>query len=90
MSGFELEGIGTLVDFVVAQRGPAGFVVPYVQAFIKLKDGPVIYSMLTNVSPTEEGPRIGAQMEMVVDSIRLDGETSVIGWKFQPKDSSNA
>jgi uncharacterized OB-fold protein len=84
MIPFELAGKGALVDFVVAERGPAGFAVPYIQAYIKLDDGPTVYSMLANVEPTELGPQIGESMEMVLGVIRRDGLIDIIGWKFQP------
>src|ERR1700728_1587026 len=59
MMPYDLRGCGTLVDFVIAQRGPAGFSVPYVQAYVKLDDGPTIYSMLANVDVSESGPKAG-------------------------------
>lgn len=85
MDRFTLAGRGTLVDFVVVERGPAGYAVPYVQAYIKLVDGPKIYSMLSGVEPTESGPKIGQPMEMIVDVIRGEDGVDVVGWKFRPE-----
>lgn len=84
MAAFELDGKGTLVDFAVTERGPAGFEVPYIQAYIKLNDGPMLYSMLANVDPTELGPRIGDSMEMTLGTIRWDETIEIVGWKFRP------
>jgi uncharacterized OB-fold protein len=85
MDRFTLAGRGTLVDFVVVERGPAGYAVPYVQAYIKLDDGPKIYSMLSGVEPTETGPKIGQGMEMIVDVIRSEDGVDIVGWKFRPE-----
>ena len=85
MDAFAITGRGLLVDFVVVERGPAGYAVPYVQAYIKLVDGPKIYSMLTGVEPTETGPKIGQSMEMIVDVIRNEGGVDIVGWKFRPE-----
>jgi uncharacterized OB-fold protein len=85
MDRFTLAGRGTLVDFVVVERGPAGYATPYVQAYIKLMDGPKIYSMLTGVEPTETGPKVGQTMEMIVDVIRNADGVNIVGWKFRPE-----
>jgi uncharacterized OB-fold protein len=85
MEPFELAGRGRLRDFVITQRGPSGFVVPYVQGFVQLDDGPVIYSLLTGVEPTEDGPTVGARMEMVIETIRHLDDADLIGWKFRPE-----
>lgn len=85
MVSFELAGKGTLVDFAVTERGPAGFEVPYIQAYIRLDDCPILYSMLTNVEPTEFGPRLGESMEMTLGIIRREGSIEIVGWKFQPE-----
>jgi uncharacterized OB-fold protein len=85
MDPFTMAGRGTLVDFVVVERGPAGYAVPYVQAYIKLLDGPKIYSMLSGVEPTETGPRIGQDMEMFIDVIRSENGVEIVGWKFRPE-----
>jgi uncharacterized OB-fold protein len=85
MEHFTLSGRGTLVDFVVVERGPAGYAVPYLQAYIKLVDGPKIYSMLSGVEPKETGPRIGQAMEMIIDVIRSEDGVDIVGWKFRPE-----
>jgi uncharacterized OB-fold protein len=85
MDRFTLAGRGELVDFVVVERGPAGYATPYVQAYIKLMDGPKIYSMLTGVEPTETGPKVGQTMEIIVDVIRKADGVDIVGWKFRPE-----
>jgi uncharacterized OB-fold protein len=89
MVAFELRGSGTLKDFVVTHRGPTGFATPYVQGYIKLDDGPTIYSLLSKVEPTETGPIVGARMKMSLEPVRRDGATDIIGWKFEPGESDD-
>ena len=85
MDHFTLVGRGKLVDFVVVERGPSGYKVPYVQAYVKLVDGPKIYTMLSGVEPIESGPKIGESMEMIIDVIRCEDGIDIVGWKFQPE-----
>ena len=85
MDHFTLVGRGKLVDFVVVERGPFGYKVPYVQAYVKLVDGPKIYTMLSGVEPIESGPKIGESMEMIIDVIRCEDGIDIVGWKFQPE-----
>jgi uncharacterized OB-fold protein len=87
MGPYDLRGSGTLVDFVIAQRGPEGFSVPYVQAYVKLDDGPTIYSMLTDVEISESGPKVGMRMVLVLMSIREEDGAVLIGWKFRPDET---
>jgi uncharacterized OB-fold protein len=84
MDRYELAGRGTLVDYVIVERGPAGFAVPYFQAYVKLNDGPKIYSMLEEVQIAEPGLTIGQPMEMLIETIRSDGSVDIVGWKFRP------
>jgi uncharacterized OB-fold protein len=84
MDPYDIPGRGTLKDFVVTHRGPSGFQVPYVQAFVKLDAGPVIYSMLTGVDPTDDGPVVGMRLEMILERVVAHDEEDLIGWKFRP------
>jgi uncharacterized OB-fold protein len=87
-----LEGRGILRDAVVTERGPAGFVVPYIQGYIELEDGPRIYSMITGIEPTEAAilSCIGARMVIVIETIRHEGDFEIIGWKFRPEGKISA
>lgn len=78
-----LNGRGTLRDFVVAYRGPAGFDVPYIQAYVQLVDGPVIFTTVSGVNDASE-LTIGQEMSMSIEKVRSDGDIDVLGWKFQP------
>lgn len=85
MKSRRLGGSGTLCDFVVAERGPEGFAVPYIQAYVRLGDGPVVYTLLTGVDAQEPDVRVGDRMTMVFDDISADGQRTVVGWKFRPE-----
>jgi len=85
MDALRLRGAGTLHDFAVAQRGPEGFPVPYVQAYVRLDQGPVIYTLLTDVDPAEPDVQIGERMRMVFEDVTTDGEWTLVGWKFRPE-----
>jgi uncharacterized OB-fold protein len=86
MERFTLAGRGKLLDFVIVERGPAGYATPYAQAYIKLVDGPKIYSMLSGVELTETGPKIGQEMELFIDVIRETDGVNIVGWKFRPEE----
>lgn len=79
-----LRGAGTLHDYTVAERGPEGFPVPYVQAYVRLDDGPVVYTLLTDVDPHHADLKLGVRMTMLLDDIIADGNCALVGWKFRP------
>jgi uncharacterized OB-fold protein len=78
MEPYVLAGHGVVRDFVVAERGPAGFAVPYVQSWVRLDDGPVIFSIIDCDDPRAfTGPR-GRPVTLIPASF-ADG--SFIGWR---------
>lgn len=79
-----LRGSGTVHQFVVAQRGPSGFAVPYIQAYVRLDAGPIVYSMISGCSPEEDALKYGQRVEMSIVPVRRDGDVEVMGWKFHP------
>lgn len=83
MRPYRLKGRGVLRDFVVAYRGPVGFDVPYIQAYVKLTDGPIIFTTIRGVKDASE-LTIGQEMLMSIEKVRSDGDVDVLGWKFQP------
>jgi uncharacterized OB-fold protein len=83
MESCRLRGTGALEDFIVAERGPAGFAVPYVQAYVRLDDGPVIFTLVTDVDPRSPNLRVGERMNMVFETIATRGEDCIVGWKFR-------
>ena len=83
MRPVRVRGRGHLRDFVVAYRGPAGFDVPYIQAYVKLMEGPVIFTTIAGVNDAGE-LALGQEMVMSIEIVRSDGEVDVMGWKFRP------
>lgn len=72
-------------EFIVTHRGPAGFPVPYTQAYIELEDGPIVYSMLDDESWGDRPVQRGDEVEMVMTPIRCDQDEPRNGWKFALK-----
>jgi uncharacterized OB-fold protein len=80
MEGSQLAGHGRLRDYVVAERGPEGFDVPYVQAWIELDDGPVVFSIIDTADPRSFDLALGVSVTMVSRQFRLGG-SFFLGWK---------
>lgn len=77
-------------DFVVAHRGGSGFAVPYIQAYVQLDAGPVIYTMI-DVPVAEDAVTPGDPVRMHLATIRHDDDgVAVIGWKFAPAEKGAA
>jgi uncharacterized OB-fold protein len=84
MEPFRLRGEGVLRDFIVVHRGPKGFAVPYVQGYITLDDGPIVYSMI-DAPPEEDALVLGERVVMTIAPLRHDEDgVAVLGWKFRP------
>jgi len=79
-------GRGEIVTFTLVLESPRGFAdqVPYLAALVRLEEGPLVASMLTDLDP--EDARVGMPVEMVTRRISADGETGPImyGYKFAP------
>jgi uncharacterized OB-fold protein len=86
MEPLSLRGHGVLRDSVVAHRGPTGFNTPYVQAYVKLDDGPVVYGNLIGVEPDDAGLLSGTEVEMEIGVVKTLEEVDWIGWSFRPVD----
>jgi uncharacterized OB-fold protein len=81
----EFSGRGKIWRFIVTDRGPTGFQVPYIQAWLRLDEGPIIYSIIRGCPPTPDALSRGEEVEMKLDTIRVDETgTEIIGWTFVP------
>lgn len=78
-----LTGAGVITDFVVAHRGATGFRVPYIQSYVLLDDGPIIYSMI-DAPPSEDAIAVGERVTMSIQAIREEEGVEVVGWIFRP------
>lgn len=79
MLGYRLRGRGRIDRFVVARHGPQGFTPPYIQAFVQLDDGPLVYSLIDGCEPREDALQAGQTVEMSIAPVRRDGEVELIG-----------
>jgi uncharacterized OB-fold protein len=75
-------GRGTVRRAILAERGPAGFPVPYVQSYVQLHDGPVVYSTL-DISPTEVDGIVGAEVVATMAPVNTSEGRVNHGWKFR-------
>ena len=76
---------GVLHTFTIARMALPGTLVqaPYVIAQVKLPEGVMIATVLTDVDP--ESVRIGMPLEIVVDKAMTDAEgRDVMAFKFRP------
>ncbi len=76
---------GTVYSFTLVQEPPDGFEAqaPYYLALVRLEDGDLITTQLTDVDASVE---IGDQVEMVTRKLTTDGARGIIvyGYKFRP------
>ena len=58
---------------------------PSIQAYINLKDGPRIWSLVTGCDPSDDALTIGMDMEMVIAKVKEDEEgNDLISYQFKP------
>lgn len=85
MAEIPLSTTGTIDTFTVVHVAPMGFKAPYIQAYVDLRGGPRIFSLITGCDPLGSDLREGAEVELVVDKIREDENgTDLIGYMFRP------
>ena len=74
------------LDFTLVYEAPRGFAeqVPYLAALVRLEEGPMVATMLTDVDP--EDVAVGMPVTMVTRRISADGDSGPImyGYKFAP------
>ena len=83
---FTFSGRGEVYSYTTIYDAPAGFEhnAPYTVALVKLEEGPLVTSQLTDV--TKDEIRIGMPVEMVTRKLNSDGDEGMIvyGYKFRP------
>ncbi|MFH1169738.1 MAG: OB-fold domain-containing protein [Chloroflexota bacterium] len=74
----------SLETYTTMQVGPPEFPPPYVIGYVKMKEGPKVFTLLSDCKPDED-LEPGQEMEMVIDKIREDeAGNNLVGWKFKP------
>lgn len=85
MERVRLGPYGTLDTFTVMQVAPPGFIAPYMIGYVRLREGPIVFSLLTGCETKDDALKIGEEMELVIEKINEDGKgNNIIGWKFKP------
>jgi uncharacterized OB-fold protein len=79
-----------LVSFAVVRQAPAGFTPPFIQANVKIDEGPVFFTHIDGVVPSEDALRVGQRMRLVIKPIRRDSEgNEILAWAYRPLDEQN-
>jgi uncharacterized OB-fold protein len=83
---YSFAGRGKVCALTTVYEAPFGFAdqVPYLAALVRLEEGPVVATMLTDVDPAEAV--LGMAVSMVTRRIIADGSDGpiVYGYKFSP------
>jgi len=85
---YQFSGKGEVYSYTTIYEAPAGYEgdVPYTIALVKLDEGPMVTTQLTDIDPGEV--KIGLPVEMVTRKLRNDGDergTIIYGYKFRPQ-----
>jgi uncharacterized OB-fold protein len=79
-----LSNEGVLENFSVVWQAPKGFTAPYVQAFVRLPEGLLIFTHLVGFDPKKEEPKIGTRWRVTSANIRTrDDGRQVVGYAFE-------
>lgn len=82
----QFSGRGVIYSYTIMYHSPEKFqfLLPYVVAHIKLEEGPMVTSMLTDID--FDDLYIGMPVEMVTRKLSENGDTGLIsyGYKFRP------
>jgi uncharacterized OB-fold protein len=80
-----LSGDGTLERFCVTERGLPQFSPPYVQAHVRLAEGPVIFSLLKGVDEANPHVARGDRVRIIVQTVQREAVgADLVGWVAFP------
>lgn len=86
MEPYRFSGRGEVYTHATMYKAPTGFEqdIPYVVALVRLEEGPLVTSQITDVDPQEV--RIGMPVEVVLRKWQQHGADGpiVYGYKFRP------
>jgi len=85
---YVFSGKGEVYSYTIVHDPPEGFDAnaPYAVALVRLDEGPILTSQLTDIEPAEV--KIGQRVEMVTRKLREDGDERgmlIYGYKFRPE-----
>lgn len=82
MEELRLSRRGKLYSYTIGYMPASHFQPPYAIGYIDMPEGVRIFSPL-NI--TEDKPfKIGMEMEVTIETLWLDGDNEIIGYKFKP------
>lgn len=82
MQELKLSRKGKLYSYTIGHMPSTHFMPPYAIGFVDMPEGVKIFAPL---KMTEDKPfKIGMDMEVVIEKLWQEGDTEVIGYKFQP------
>ena len=91
METLKLGAYGTLENFAVMRVGPPDFPPPYTVGYVRMKEGPIIFTQITGCGTADDALEIGAEMELVIETIKKDPQgNNLVGWKFRPINPDNS
>ncbi len=73
---------GTLYSFTTCHMPSSHFQPPYTAGWIDLAEGIRIFAPITNGH--SDDLRVGMEMELVIDEIYREGNSSIVGYKYRP------
>ena len=80
-----LSGKGKIDTFSTCFAALPGFPSPTIQGYINLEEGARIWSLLTGIEPSDEALKIGMDVELVIEKLRVDAEgNEIMSYKFRP------
>ena len=79
-------GLGEVYSYSTVYQAPRGFTefVPYTTALVRLQEGPLVATQLTDAEP--EAFHVGMAVQVVTRRVAEDGPDGVVvyGYKFRP------
>jgi uncharacterized OB-fold protein len=85
MEEIELGPYAKLETFAVMQVGLPDFPAPYIIAYVRTREGALVFTLVTGCEARDDALVLGEDMELVIDRIKDDHQgNQVIGWKFRP------
>lgn len=86
-----LSSSGRLENFTVVHQAPKGFRAPYIQAFVRLPEGVLVFTHIAGCEPREDALQPGQAMRLATSIIKRDERgTPLLGYVFEPMAGGSA
>lgn len=85
MERFRLSSRATLDNYTVVHQATKGFTAPYIQAFVRMPEGPLVFTHVAGCEPIDGALTPGEPMLLTTGIIKRDVQgRPVLGYKFRP------